>query len=72
MAKKARPTIDIKRIPAGEEELEAVMADVFLWIFEHHPKSSSGRADTFVKGRLTEYNSDRNTKLEVRDDDSAA
>lgn len=56
MARKAnRPVIDIQRIPTGDFLLEEVVADVFLWIFEHQssPKSS---ADTFVKADTANYN----------------
>lgn len=72
MGKMARPTIVIKRIPTGDRELEDVMADVFLRLFEKRPKSSEERADTFVKGDFTEYNVGSHKKPEVKDDDTAA
>lgn len=67
-----KPVIDIQRIPAGERELESVMADVFLWMFRKYPKSSEKGAGTFVNGGFTDYNSDDFKNREANNDGTAA
>ena len=75
MARKmTRPVIDIKRVPAGDRELESVMADVFLWVFSKYPqpKSSSTEADTLVESEIVGYNLETTTPKEVKKDGTAA
>ena len=69
-----RPVIDIKRVPAGEQELESVMADVFLWVFSKYPnpKSSLNEAHTFGESELAEYNLGTTASQEVKKDGTAA